>query len=64
MFGADFSPEAELGNFSLKNQQGEAVTDNGDRYRAMLNEFFFLLKKKKKQEKKTDMRKYSSFSIF
>ena len=25
----------------LENEQGEAVTANGDRYRAMLNEFFF-----------------------
>ena len=27
--------------FFFKNEQGEAVTVNGDRYRAMLNEFFF-----------------------
>ena len=30
LFGEDFGPE-----------QGEAVTVNGDRYRAMLNEFLF-----------------------
>ena len=29
------------GLFSLENDQGEAVTVNGDRYRAMLNEFLF-----------------------
>ena len=27
--------------FFFKNEQGEAVTVNGDRYRAMLNEFLF-----------------------
>ena len=27
--------------FFFENEQGEAVTDNGDRYRAMLNEFLF-----------------------
>ena len=30
-----------MGHFSSKNKQGETVTVNGDRYRAMLNEFFF-----------------------
>ena len=33
LFGADFGLEA--------NEQGEAVTVNGDRYRAMLKEFLF-----------------------
>ena len=28
-----------IGQFFLENEQGEAVTVNGDRYRAMLNEF-------------------------
>ena len=32
LFGADFGP------FFFENEQGEAVTVNGDRYRAMLNE--------------------------
>ena len=27
--------------FFMKNEQGEAVTVNGDRYRAMLNKFLF-----------------------
>ena len=36
LFGADFSPEA-----FFENEQGEAVTVNGDRYLAMLNEFLF-----------------------
>ena len=27
--------------FYFENEQGQAVTVNGDRYRAMLNEFFF-----------------------
>ena len=30
-----------IGPFCFENQQGEAVTVNGDRYRAMLNEFLF-----------------------
>ena len=30
-----------IGPFSFENEQGEAVTVNGDRYRAMLNEFLF-----------------------
>ena len=30
-----------IGPFFLENEQEEAVTVNGDRYRAMLNEFFF-----------------------
>ena len=28
--------------FFFENEQGEAVTVNGDRYRAMLNEFLFI----------------------
>ena len=28
-----------IGPFFFENEQGEAVTDNGDHYRAMLNEF-------------------------
>ena len=30
-----------IGPFFFENEQGEAVTVNGDRYRAMLNEFLF-----------------------
>ena len=30
-----------IGRFFFENEQGEAVTVNGDRYRAMLNEFLF-----------------------
>ena len=30
-----------IGTFFFQNEQGEAVTVNGDRYRAMLNEFLF-----------------------
>ena len=30
-----------IGSFFFKNEQGEAVTVNDDRYRAMLNEFLF-----------------------
>ena len=33
----DFGP----GPFFIKNEQGEAVTNNGDRYRTTLNEFLF-----------------------
>ena len=33
-----------IGLFFFENEQGEAVTVNGDRYRAMLNEFFFFHK--------------------
>ena len=43
-----FSDEAHFNFFQrhnwaifFKNEQGEAVTVNGDRYRAMLNEFLF-----------------------
>ena len=30
-----------IGPFFIENEQGEAVKVNGDRYRAMLNEFLF-----------------------
>ena len=30
-----------IGPFFFENEQGEAVTVNGDRYRSMLNEFLF-----------------------
>ena len=30
-----------MGHFIFHNEQGEAVTVNGDRYRAMLNKFLF-----------------------
>ena len=30
-----------MGHFFFENEQGEAVTVNWDRYRAMLNEFLF-----------------------
>ena len=30
-----------IGPFFFENEQGDAVTVNGDRYRAMLNEFLF-----------------------
>ena len=30
-----------IGPFFFENEQGETVTVNGDRYRAMLNEFLF-----------------------
>ena len=33
-----------IGPFSFENEQGKAVTVNGDRYRAMLNEFLFTRK--------------------
>ena len=35
------NPEAIIGPFFFENEQGEALTINGDRYRAMLNEFLF-----------------------
>ena len=31
-----------IGEFFFENEQGEAVTINGDRYRAMLNKFLFI----------------------
>ena len=34
-----FWSRAIIGPFFFENKQGEAVTFNGDRYRAMLNEF-------------------------
>ena len=30
-----------IGSFFFENEQGEAVTINGNRYRAMLNEYLF-----------------------
>ena len=30
-----------FGSFFFENEQGKAITVNGDHYRAMLNEFFF-----------------------
>ena len=41
LFGTDFSQEAFFGPFFFENRQREAVTVNGDRYRAMLNKFLF-----------------------
>ena len=34
-------PRGIIGPFFFENKQGEAVSDNFDRYRAMLNEFLF-----------------------
>ena len=36
-----------IGSFFFENQQGEAVTVNGDRYRAILKEFLFKKKLKR-----------------
>ena len=36
-----FSSRGIIGSFFFENEQEEAVTVNGDRYRAMLNEFLF-----------------------
>ena len=36
-----FWPRSIIGPFFFENEQGEVVTVNGDRYRAMLNEFLF-----------------------
>ena len=36
-----FWPRGIIGPFFFENEQGEAVTVNGDRYRTMLNEFLF-----------------------
>ena len=36
-------PRGIIGPFSFESEQGEAVTVNDDRYRAMLNEFLFVL---------------------
>ncbi len=41
LFGADFGREASLDPFFFENERGVAVTVNGERYRAMLNEFLF-----------------------
>ena len=40
LFGTDFGTGI-IGPFFFENEQGEAVTVNGDRYRYMLNEFLF-----------------------
>ena len=39
LFGADF--DRIIRPFFFENEQGETVTVNGERYRAMLNEFLF-----------------------
>ena len=36
-----FQPRGTIGPFCFENEQGEAITVNGDRYWAMLNEFLF-----------------------
>ena len=36
-----FCSRGIIGPFFFENEQGEAVTVNGDRYRTMLNEFLF-----------------------
>ena len=36
-----FWSRGTIGSFFFENEQGEAVTVNNDRYRAMLNEFLF-----------------------
>ena len=36
-----FWPRGIIRPFFFENEQGEAVTINGDRYRALLNEFLF-----------------------
>ena len=36
-----------IGSFFFENEQGEAVTVNGDRYQAMLKEFLYDFGKKK-----------------
>ena len=42
MFGADFVPEPIWSRqFFFENEPEETVSVNGDRYRAMLNEFLF-----------------------
>ena len=41
LFGANFGSRGLIGSLFFENEQGEAVTVNGDRYRAMLNEFLF-----------------------
>ena len=38
---SEFSSRGIIGPFFFDNEQGEAVTVNGDRYRLMLNEFLF-----------------------
>ena len=39
--GCGFWSSGIIGPFFFENEHGEAVTVNGDRYRAMLNEFLF-----------------------
>ena len=41
LFAADFGSRGIIGPFFFVNEQGEDVTVNVDRYRAMLNEFLF-----------------------
>ena len=41
LFGAGLSPLDIIGPFFFESKQREAVTVNGDRYRAILNEFLF-----------------------
>ena len=36
-----FCSRCTIGPFSFENEQGEAITVNGNRYRVMLNEFLF-----------------------
>ena len=42
LFGFGFWSRGIIGPFFFQNEQGEAATVNGDRYRAMLNEFLFI----------------------
>ena len=42
--GCRFWSRGIIGPFFFDNEQGEAVTVNGDRYRAMLNEILFTKK--------------------
>ena len=41
LFESGFWFRGTIGPFFFENEQGEAVTVNGDRYQAMLNEFLF-----------------------
>ena len=41
LFVTDFWSRAIIASFFFEIEQGEAITVNGDRYRAMLNEFLF-----------------------
>ena len=40
LFGADFGSRGIIGRYFFENEQGGAVTVNGDRYGTMLNEIF------------------------